>query len=102
MRSRGMIISGSTTTRMFQKYYKKDLKLDEGVYNGLVIQEGELFVPNGYGSIIWNDGIQYKGEFVAGKCHGFGRITKTDGQTFEGNFKDDQLCGRGEFRDGLG
>ena len=67
---------------MIQDNYKKDLKLDEGIYNRFVIQDGEhqeSYIPNGHGSIIWNDGTKYIGEFFAGKCNGFGTLTQTNG-----------------------
>jgi hypothetical protein len=42
--------------------------------------------PHGKGMMLWPTGDMYRGEFVAGKQHGFGVLTLvTTGQRYEGN-----------------
>lgn len=45
---------------------------------------------NGKGILIYKDGSKYEGEFKIGRKHGMGRNTLSNGDWFEGEFKNDK------------
>ncbi len=55
-------------------------------YTGEVNEAGE---PNGQGKATWDDGRSYEGQFANGKMHGKGKYADTKHQqVFEGTMKD--------------
>ena len=57
-------------------------------------------MKEGYGIEKYNDGSIYKGYFVQGKKQGFGMLSlkkEKNNSVFEGEFKEDKICGKGKF-----
>lgn len=53
---------------------------------------------NGTGTYVLSDGTKYVGEFKGkGVAHGHGRISYPSGNTYEGEFADDEYNGMGTF-----
>jgi hypothetical protein len=42
---------------------------------------------DGRGTIIWNDGRKYEGNWKKGQMDGFGKMNYNDGRCYEGNFE---------------
>ena len=59
--------------------------------------EGEIRngKPDGFGILIWFDGIKYVGNFKDGKEHGQGTFTSPDGTKYVGEWKDGKKHGQG-------
>ena len=51
--------------------------------------------PNGQGSVTFNEGVQYIGEFHDGKANGQGTITFPNGNKIFGEFRDGKVNGQG-------
>ncbi len=47
------------------------------------------------GTIIWEDGSKYEGEFQHGRIHGKGKLSFQDGSYYEGEFQDEFFHGKG-------
>ena len=88
----------------------KPLDWDEGKYTGETL-DGK---PHGQGVYQSSTDLvsYYNGQWRAGEKHGEGAITYSDGRTYKGGFKDDNLHGQGveksengvhegNFKDGL-
>ena len=74
--------------------YVEQLELDNGsIYTGYIDRKKNT--PMGYGSVLWNDGSKYEGEWHEGKPNGKGKLILENGDTYEGDWKDDQACGDG-------
>ena len=53
---------------------------------------------NGYGTVVWDDGNKYIGNFKDGSLHGEGELTwAEDGEKWIGTWKNDKLEGKGEI-----
>ena len=64
-----------------------DAKYTGGLLNGF---------PDGHGTLIYDNGTIYKGDFENGKKHGFGRLHIPERYTYKGQFLNDQFEGTGE------
>ena len=53
--------------------------------------------PDGFGILIWFDGIKYVGNFKDGKEHGQGTWTSPNGIKYEGEYKDGERNGQGTY-----
>eukprot|EP00911_Craspedida_sp_UC1_P001797 UC1_evm1s1373 len=52
---------------------------------------------NGFHAYTWSDGDVYEGEWKNGKQHGRGKYTWSSGEVYEGEYKDDKRTGQGKF-----
>ncbi len=70
-----------------------------GIYEGQLDALGE---PHGRGSITWENGGKYDGQWVDGKANGIGIMHYGNGDKYEGGWKDGCRCGQGthHFKDG--
>jgi hypothetical protein len=59
-------------------------------------------LKNGHGSIIFDDGTKFEGDFKGLQFDGEGILTSPNGETYEGEFKSGKRCGKGtqKFSDG--
>ena len=72
---------------------------DESEYIG----EWRMGQKHGMGEERWfEDGTMYRGEHVEGKKHGKGKYVWEDGSSYEGDFNNDVVEGRGVFKDAEG
>ena len=62
---------------------------DGSMYDGQFVHDE----PEGFGKKFWADGIEYVGEWKAGKMHGYGRYVMCDGYVMEGLFQNDEFMG---------
>lgn len=81
---------------------RKRIRVSEhgwGVYEGQLDALGE---PHGHGSITWENGGKYDGEWIDGKANGIGIMHYGNGDKYEGGWKDGCRCGMGthHFKDG--
>jgi len=44
------------------------------------------WVPHGKGSLKWNDGSEYGGDWIKGQSHGNGKYVYTNGIVYVGEF----------------
>jgi len=68
--------------------------LPEGATYSGEMKEG---LPNGQGTLIWENGNRYDGGFVNGKLHGQGTLKVDSGDRYTGDFVEDRLEGQGIF-----
>jgi len=70
-----------------------------GMYEGLLDSVGE---PHGRGSVTWENGGRYDGEWCDGKANGHGIMDYANGDRYEGMWKDGCRFGQGthHFKDG--
>jgi len=70
-----------------------------GMYEGLLDSVGE---PHGRGTITWENGGRYDGEWCDGKANGHGIMDYANGDRYEGKWKDGCRFGQGthHFKDG--
>jgi hypothetical protein len=59
-------------------------------------------LKNGHGSIIFDDGTKFEGEFKGLQFDGEGILTSSNGEIYQGEFKGGKRCGKGtqKFSDG--
>ena len=81
---------------------RKRIRVSEhgwGTYEGQLDALGE---PHGRGSITWENGGKYDGQWVDGKANGLGVMHYGNGDKYEGGWKDGCRCGQGthHFKDG--
>ena len=56
---------------------------------------------NGFGALTFSDGNRYEGQFVNDKREGLGKYFWRDGRVYDGHWKDGKQHGRGTyFKDG--
>jgi len=85
-----------------RKVRRKRIRVSEhgwGVYEGLLDSLGE---PHGRGTVTWENGGKYDGEWVDGKANGHGTMNYGNGDKYEGGWKDGCRFGQGihHFKDG--
>ena len=85
-----------------RKVRRKRIRVSEhgwGVYEGLLDSQGE---PHGRGTVSWENGGKYEGEWVDGKANGLGVMNYGNGDRYEGHWKDGSRFGHGthQFKDG--
>lgn len=71
---------------------------DEGMYTG----EIKAGVPDGQGTLTWDDGTVYTGDFRVGSMTGKGTLTCPEGFTYTGDFLDGLFNGNGLWTDSSG
>lgn len=75
-----------------------EIKYDNGdYYKGTVNSSGQ---PNGKGSIVWANGDTYEGDWVNNQRTGSGKYTFNDGDSYEGEFLKDEFHGKGTYKMG--
>jgi hypothetical protein len=64
-------------------------------------------LPNGFGVYTWANGNIYRGEFLNGYRHGYGKWTSSElgetifmleNESYEGMYNNDKKCGEGVYR----
>ena len=85
-----------------RKVRRKRIRVSEhgwGMYEGLLDSVGE---PHGRGTITWENGGRYDGEWCDGKANGHGVMEYANGDRYEGKWKDGCRFGQGthHFKDG--
>lgn len=85
-----------------RKIRRKRIRVSEhgwGVYEGHLDHLGE---PHGRGTVTWENGGKYDGEWVDGKANGHGIMNYGNGDRYEGGWKDGCRFGHGthHFKDG--
>lgn len=53
---------------------------------------------NGRGTVTYNDGSKYEGDFKDGKMNGEGTLTFVNGDSYKGNFANDMFSGKGTYK----
>jgi len=59
-------------------------------------------VEHGAGTLVWEDGRRYVGQFKSGRFHGEGVMTWVNGREYKGQYADDRKHGEGSFTWGDG
>lgn len=85
-----------------RKIRRKRIRVSEhgwGVYEGHLDHLGE---PHGRGTVTWENGGKYDGEWIDGKANGHGIMNYGNGDKYEGGWKDGCRFGHGthHFKDG--
>mmetsp|Transcript_150 Transcript_150/g.380 ORF Transcript_150/g.380 Transcript_150/m.380 type:complete len:417 (-) Transcript_150:451-1701(-) len=93
--------SGSVESSQ-RKARRKRIRVSEhgwGIYEGQLDTLGE---PHGRGTVTWENGGKYEGEWVDGKANGHGVMHYGNGDRYEGHWKDGSRFGMGthQFKDG--
>merc|ERR1712176_1400698 len=93
--------AGSVCPTGQRRVRRKRIRVSEhgwGVYEGLLDSQGE---PHGRGTVTWENGGQYCGEWVDGKANGHGVMQYQNGDRYEGGWKDGCRFGQGthHFKD---
>jgi len=74
------------------RLYTHFLKKEKSIYQGEVNVNS---IPNGIGSLIYEDGKKYEGRFVNGVFTGYGRYIDKEGNSFEGLFENYSILSPG-------
>ena len=72
----------------------KDPYGDSGTYTGQIKDS----MPHGKGTMKYDDGRIYVGEWNLGRWDGMGRATFTNGDSYDGQYRNDQRHGTGVYR----
>ncbi|KAL3786138.1 hypothetical protein HJC23_010712 [Cyclotella cryptica] len=86
-----------------RKIRRKRIRVAEhgwGTYEGMLDSlTGE---PQGRGTVTWENGGKYSGDWVDGKAHGHGVMDYSNGDKYEGDWKEGSRYGHGthHFKDG--
>jgi len=94
-------LSSSNTTN-FKNNWVKNKEITIWGFDGLYTGETENEVPNGQGTFIFRDSINsvdgvLKGNFRDGKLNGYGTLTYSDGENYKGGYKDGEFNGQGTY-----
>jgi|GEM_PF-730527 len=87
-----VLIASISLAEQAEKDYIKQILPDDAVHGGH-FKDGLLF--SGHGTLTWQSGNKYEGDFKDGLMHGRGVITWTDGNKYEGDFKFGLMHGKG-------
>ena len=69
---------------------------DTGMYTGtILVTEG---MPHGKGTMNYESGRMYSGDWVCGQWHGKGKLLNANGDTYEGDFVYDARHGKGVYK----
>jgi len=98
----GELTSTSVGSSGQRKVKRKRIRVTEhgwGVYEGYIDSLGE---PHGRGTVSWENGGKYSGEWQDGKANGHGTMDYASGDRYEGHWKDGTRFGHGThyFKDG--
>lgn len=76
---------------------------NKNVYVGDVKDTGDYETPHGRGKMTFSEGSTYEGDYVDGKMEGEGRLIFSSGLIYTGQVKNNAFNGQGEiiFEDGL-
>lgn len=77
-----------------------DLEAERVTYSDGTVFLGKLdsdYRRSGKGSITWQNGDSYEGDFLADKLSGYGVYTFKSGDVYEGEFLDGKKHGRGKY-----
>ena len=90
---------GSTGGRKVKRIRIRVSEHGWGMYEGQLDSVGE---PHGRGTITWENGGRYDGEWCDGKANGHGTMDYANGDRYEGKWKDGCRFGQGthHFKDG--
>lgn len=77
------------------EYVKQHMMPDGSVYQGYILPQNDQVVPEGYGVVKYGDGARFEGEFHNGRPNGLGKLLLENGDTYEGQWLDDQCSGYG-------
>ena len=76
-------------------------KYQEGLQ---VFANGDLYIgryesdsPQGYGQYYWENGSNYRGQFLSGMRHGRGVWQMINGDSYEGQYMNDKKNGNGTY-----
>lgn len=94
--------SPSVSSGQQRRVRRKRIRVSEhgwGVYEGHLDSLGE---PHGRGTVTWENGGKYDGEWVDGKANGHGIMNYGNGDKYKGGWKDGCRFGQGthHFKDG--
>ena len=73
--------------------YVKDWKMGAATYTGYLVDG----VQQGQGTMVWEDGRKYTGEWDYGQLHGKGKLVYASGAWYEGSFNKGRLHGTGTY-----
>ena len=73
----------------------RTLRFDNGVYKGEINFTGKM---HGKGVFTYSNGDRYEGYYKEGVKHGKGVFTWADGMSYEGEYENDVRSGKGVFR----
>ena len=95
-------VSVTSSSGQRKKVRRKRIRVAEhgwGVYEGLLDSLGE---PHGRGTVTWENGGHYEGDWADGKANGHGIMQYGNGDRYEGGWKDGCRFGQGthHFKDG--
>lgn len=86
----------SRKNRMKGGYRGTKIYLDKKTYNGQIWPEVDK--PHGKGTMTWDNGDVYDGQWRYGKMSGRGTITWYDGTSYTGNWRSDKRNGFGTMK----
>ena len=76
----------------------RKIQYPDKAYDGQVWPELSMNIPHGKGTMTWNNGDVYNGQWKYGKMSGRGTMTRHDGTSYTGNWRNDKMNGFGSFR----
>lgn len=76
----------------------RKIQYSDKAYDGQVWPELSMNIPHGKGTMTWNNGDVYNGQWKYGKMSGRGTMTRHDGTSYTGNWRNDKMNGFGSFR----
>mmetsp|Transcript_11675 Transcript_11675/g.25570 ORF Transcript_11675/g.25570 Transcript_11675/m.25570 type:complete len:381 (+) Transcript_11675:92-1234(+) len=94
--------TSSSASSSQRRSRRKRIRVSEhgwGVYEGHLDSLGE---PHGRGTVTWENGGKYDGEWIDGKANGIGTMDYGNGDKYQGGWKDGCRFGEGthHFKDG--
>jgi len=92
----GEAISSSSSKFPVTNAICRDKYGDTGTYSGTIsVAQG---LPNGVGTMEYDSGRVYSGDWVAGQWHGRGKLHNPNGDFYEGEFVFDARHGQGVYK----
>ena len=89
------IVNTSDGVKIIQSVQEYDM--EDYIYTGVIDSVSK--VPYGFGSAYYTNGDIYEGEFKNGYRHGQGKFIGSNGEIYIGEFFDDEYSGNGDFTD---
>lgn len=75
--------------------FRRNMVCTGGTYTGYVDQESGQ--PDGKGTMVYTDGNKYNGEWKNGQCHGDGEMIYANGDTYDGQWQNGVKSGYGVY-----